>query len=189
MRRLSRFAAPLAALPLLLAATACAGEKAKPPSPEAKLCGVTMASWWFDATGGNDLSGKSRGGPLPLTNAAQTEDTLNTTATCIVYSGEKQVGNFQAEVPAADRVDNAAGQIAERPAGRRFSVAGGKGMVDPNPNDDSAEAWWTCKSALLHVEVHRPRDVKKRVELTKALGKRVAAVVGCPGPAAAPTSG
>jgi hypothetical protein len=137
-----------------------------------------MASWWFDATGGNDLSGRLRGG-LPLKNPTQTEYT-SATATCFVYSGEKQVGRFFAEVPPANNVTNAAAQIAERPADRRFTSAGGKGMVEPDSSDDGVEAWWTCKSALLNIKVSRLKDVKRRVELAKTLGKRVASVVGCP---------
>ncbi|MET9671188.1 hypothetical protein ABZY19_38730 [Streptomyces sp. NPDC006475] len=187
MRRVSRFAAPLAALPLLLTATACAEEDAKPPSPEARLCGVTMASWWFDATGAGDLSGRLRGG-LPLPKPTQTEHTT-ATARCFVYSGDEQVGRFLAEVPPADRVVNAAAQLAERPVDRRFTAAGGKGAVDPDQDDDGTEAWWTCKSALLHLEVLRPRDADKRIELTKDLAGRVAAVVGCPAPAPARASG
>lgn len=177
MRRLSQIAVPPAALLLLLAATACSKEEAKPPPPGAKLCG-TMASWWFDATGDNDLSGRLRG-ELPLKNPTQTQYTT-ATATCFVYSGKEQIGRFLASVPPADNVTNAAAQIAERPADRRFTGAGGKGMVEPNSDDDGAEAWWTCKSALLDIKVDRLKDVKKRVELTKTLGKRVASVVGCP---------
>ena len=181
MRRLSRLAVPLAALPLLMAATACTEEEAKPPPPGAKLCGITMASWWFDATGGNDLTGELRGDGLPLTNPTQSR-TSSHTAICEVSSGGKSVGRFLAEVTTADEVMNAAANIDQRAADRRFTVAGGKGSVDPNLNDDGAEAWWTCKSALLDVEVYRPKDVEKRVGLTKTLGRRVAAVVGCPGP-------
>ncbi|MFD5074333.1 hypothetical protein [Streptomyces sp. NPDC058371] len=188
MRQLSRLAAPLAALPLLLASTACSNEKAEPPPPGAKLCGVTMASWWYDATGANDLSGKLTGDGLPLTNPDQSEYSTHT-AVCSVSSGGKRVGSFRAEVATADKVMNAAGQIAERPAKNRFAVAGGTGMVDENLNDDGAEAWWTCKSALLNVSLQRPKDVKKRAELAKALGKRVAGVVGCPGPVPARASG
>lgn len=175
MRRIGRFTVLLAVSPLLIAATACGEDEAKPPPPGAKLCGATMASWWFDATGANDLSGRLTGG-LPLANPTQTEN-----AVCRVSSGGKLVGAFAAEVTTADRVINSAAQIADRPADSRFTVAGGKGMAEPT-NDGGAEAWWTCKNTLLNVEVHRPKDVKKRVELTKTLGARVAAVVGCPGP-------
>ncbi|MFD5078890.1 hypothetical protein [Streptomyces sp. NPDC058371] len=181
MRRLGRLAMPLAALSLLMAATACTEEEPKPPPPGARLCGITMASWWFDATGGKDLSGELRGDGLPLTNPGQSRS-ASRTAICDVSAGGKSVGRFIAEVTTADEVIEAARSIDLQSANRRFTVAGGKGSVDPNVNDDGADAWWTCKSALLNVEVYRPRDVKKRIELTRTLGRRVAAVVGCPGP-------
>ncbi|MFD3442467.1 hypothetical protein ACFWU3_33805 [Streptomyces sp. NPDC058685] len=61
--------------------------------------------------------------------------------------------------------------------------------MDPDPDDDGAEAWRTRKSVLLHLELLRPRDADKRIKLTKDLAGRVAAVVGCPGPPPARASG
>nr|WTB28462.1 hypothetical protein OG781_01735 [Streptomyces sp. NBC_00830] len=188
MRRLNRFTAPLAALPLLLAATACTEEEAaKPPPSDAKLCGVTMASWWFDATGGDDLSGRFRG-KLPLPRATQDRVTSGWTR-CFVYSGKEHVGNLEAEVPSAGNIANIAKHLAERPADRRFTAAGGKGAVDPHAEDDGADATWTCKSAALYIELHHLKNTGKRVELTMVLAKRIAAVVGCPEPAPARTPG
>jgi hypothetical protein len=175
-----RLAALLAAAPLVLAVAGCAGEKAKPPAADAKLCGATAARWWFDATGGDKLSYRLRGGELPLPKPTQTRFTT-ADVTCSVYSGKNQVGRFVAEVvPPAD-VHNVAVHLPERPAGRRFSAAGGQGAVDPDDNGNGARAWWTCEGAVLRVEVYHPRDVKKRVELTKTLSRRLATAVGCPG--------
>ncbi|MFI6828090.1 hypothetical protein ACIBG5_13380 [Kribbella sp. NPDC050241] len=50
----------VAAAVLLLGLTACEQE-AQPPSADAKICGVTMASWWFDASGAPGLVGTISG--------------------------------------------------------------------------------------------------------------------------------
>jgi len=133
-----------------------------------------MARWWFDATGAGDLYGAQQGNHLPL------RPTLYYHVRCDVYSGKKVSGLFIAQVTTRDKVRANAISIAKGSASGRFSVAGGKGNVWPKNDDDGTDAWWTCGSATLHVELRRTRDVKKRIELTKTLASRIASVVGCP---------
>src|SRR3954453_11040491 len=58
-RLLMRRFALLAVAPLLILAGACDSDKpasTTPPAAGAKLCDVTDASWWYDATGASDLN-------------------------------------------------------------------------------------------------------------------------------------
>lgn len=79
MRRLNQFVAPLAAVPLLLTATACTEEAMEPPPSGVKLCGVTVANWWYDATGGDDLS-YTLDGELPPPRPTQSRYTTGRTS-------------------------------------------------------------------------------------------------------------
>jgi hypothetical protein len=133
-----------------------------------------MARWWFDATGDGDLYGAKAGNHLPL------HPTLYYHVRCDVYSGKKVSGQFIAQVHRRDKVNSSAHSLAGWPASGRFTAAGGKGNVFSDDDDEETEAGWTCGSVMLSVELRHTRDVKKRIELTKTLAKRIASVVGCP---------
>jgi hypothetical protein len=170
----------LAAAAAMVAGAAACSAKATPPAADAKLCGVTMASWWFDATGADKLVGSVDGEKLPLTNPTPGRVSF-ARSECRVFSDGKEVGNFTAELTTDIKVRSAATSIAGYPAGNRFSVAGGDGGVrPPGAGDDNTVAGWTCGSNLLQLKLLRVNDEKKRVELTKTLAERVAGVAGCP---------
>lgn len=172
----------LAAALTMVVATAACGSEATPPAADAKLCGVTMASWWFDATGADKLSGSVDGAKLPLSNP--TPGTISyARSECRVFSDGKEVGSFTAELTTADEIKSAATSIAGYPAENRLSAAGGNGGVRPPlSGEDATNAGWTCGSNLLQLKLTRAKDSNKRVELTKALTEQVAGVAGCPPP-------
>ncbi|TCC64329.1 hypothetical protein E0H73_07930 [Kribbella pittospori] len=165
---------------LLLGLSAC-DKEAAPPAADAKICGDTMASWWFDATGAPALTG-ARDGNLPLTNPGQTDATFKA-GECHVFSEGKEVGRFRAELTTKDSMTNANASFRDYPAAGKFTVADGSGVVEPNTGDDVGRAWWTCKTTLLRVELYKPKDKDSRDELVKSLAQHIAPVVGCPGPA------
>jgi hypothetical protein len=178
----------LAVAPLLLAMGGCDSDEpaeTTPPAAGAKLCDVTDASWWYDATGAGGLTGVLDGEPLPLTNPSQSP-TSDARAECRVIADGKQIGSFVAELTTADEVVNTAQNIAKDPAENQFEALGNKGGVEPQQDGDRRRAWWTCGSTLLKVELIHPKDADQSVELTKALAQRVAGVVGCPGPTPTP---
>ena len=181
--------APLAVAPLVLVAGGCdsSDEPAdtNPPAAGAKLCDVTDASWWFDATGAGGLTGALTGDKLPLTNPNPSA-TPDARAECKALGGGKEVGSFVAELTSADEILENARAIAADPAENQFEAAGNKGAVKP-PDGDRTEAWWTCGSTLLKVELIHPKNKDQAVELTKALAQQVAGVVGCPGPTPKPS--
>jgi hypothetical protein len=163
---------------LLLGLTACE-QDAAPPAADAKICGATMASWWYDATGGGTLTGTLDGQKLPLAGAAK----LYTHSTCTVFSEGKSIATVKAELTTPDEVLNTAGQIAKRPEDRRFTAAGGTGAVDDDPTGgDVITAWWTCKSTVLSVEVSKTKEKESRIALVKTLAQEIAGVTGCAGP-------
>lgn len=172
MRRTGRYSALLALSLLLVAATACGGQP-EPPPAAAKLCGATMASWWFDAVGAGDLSSQWDGVHLPM------RPNLYNRASCGVKSGDKWIGRYLTEVSDADNINKTAGQIAKRPANMRFTAAGGNGSVDLDDDGRGVEVWWTCKSVKLNVGLYRTSDDKNRLELAKTLASRLASAVGC----------
>lgn len=173
MRWIGRYSALLALSPLLVTATACGGSQPDPPPAGAKLCGATMARWWFDAVGAGDLSSQWDGVRLPM------RPNLYNRASCGVKSGDKWIGRYLTEVSDADNIDTTDRQIARRPASMRFTAAGGKGSIDLDDDGRGVEVWWTCKSVKLNVELYRTGDDKKRLELAKTLTSRIAAAVGC----------
>ena len=176
--------APLAVLLLVMAIGGCDSGKpadTKPPAAGARLCDVTDASWWYDATGAGGLTGMLSGDPLPLTNPSQSHSSV-TRAECKVFADGKQVGGFVAELTSDDEVINTAQQIAKDPAENQFEVLGHKGGVEPGQSENLRRAWWTCGVTLLKVELIHPKDQNQVVQLTKDLAQHVAGVVGCPGP-------
>ena len=164
---------------LVLGLTACEKEAA-PPAADAKICGVTPASWWFDATGAAGLTG-TRDGTLPLTNPTQSDATYKS-AECRVFSEGKEVGSFRAELTTKDSIKDANGSFRNYPAAGKFTVAGGSGVVEPTKGDDATRAWWTCKTTLLRVQLTKPKDKDSRDQLVKDLAQQIAETVGCPGP-------
>jgi len=180
--------APLVVAPLVLVVGACDSDEptdATPPAAGAKLCDVTDASWWYDATGAGGLTGVLTGDKLPLTNPTLSP-TPDTQAECKALGDGKEVAGFVAEATTADEVINTAQNIVKYPAEGQFVVQGNKGAVEPPQEGDLLRAWWTCGSTLLKVELIHPKDKKQGVELTKTLAQRVAGVVGCPGPTPKP---
>jgi hypothetical protein len=180
--------APLVVAPLVLVTGACDSDKpadTTPPAAGAKLCDVTDASWWYDATGAGGLTGASSGAKLPLTNPSQSP-TPDARAECKVLGGGKEVGSFVAELTTADEIVENARAIAKDPAEDQFEAQGNKGSSRSVP-DGRAEAWWTCGSTLLKVELIHPKNKDQAVELAKNLAQHVAGVVGCPGPTPKPS--
>lgn len=166
---------------LLLGLIGC-GNDADPPAADAKICGATMASWWYDATGGGTLTGMLDGQKLPLTNPTQS-DVSYAKSSCTVFSDGTSIGGYTAELSTGNEVLNSAAQIERRPADRKFTAAGGTGAVDGDPTGGNIiTVWWTYKSTLLSVEVTKTKDEETRIELVKTLAQRVAEVTGCPGP-------
>ncbi len=165
---------------LLLGLTACEKEAAAPPAADAKICGATMASWWFDAAGGAGLTGVLDGSKLPLTNPTQSDASF-ARSECKVFSEGKQIGSFKAELKTSEDAVNAAASIAKYPAEGKFSAAGGTGAVEPSTGD-VGRAWWTCKTTVLQVELSKPKDTDSRDDLVKTLAQHIADVTGCPGP-------
>jgi len=163
---------------LLLGLCACEKEAA-PPAADAKLCDVTMASWWFDATGAPALTGV-RDGSLPLTNPTQSDGTYKR-AECTVFSEGKEVASFTAELTTKIKAQGANGTIRKYPDAGKFTVAGGSGGVEPNTGD-VGRARWLCKTSVLRVELVKPKDSDSRDELVKNLAQQIAPLVGCPGP-------
>jgi hypothetical protein len=167
---------------LLLGVTAC-DEDAAPPAADAKICGATMASWWFDATGAGTLTGMLDGQKLPLNDPAR----LYAHSTCTVFSEGKSIGSFKAELTTSDEVLNTAAQIERRPADRKFTAAGGTGAVDEDQTGEGViTAWWTCKSTVLSVEVSKVKNKDSGSDLVKNLAQKIAEVTGCSGPVPTP---
>jgi hypothetical protein len=164
---------------LLLGAAGC-GKDADPPAADARICGATMASWWYDATGGGTLTGMLDGQKLPLNDPSR----LYAHSTCTVFSEGKSVATFKAELTTDDKVLNAAASIKGYPDDGKFTAAGGAGAVEPTSADvtDITRAVWTCKSTVLLVEVSKPKDQESRTELVKNLAQKIAEVTGCAGP-------
>lgn len=178
MRRSLLFAATGA---LLLSLSACGDKEAAPPAADAQICGKTMATWWFDATGAPDLQGVSKGN-VPLTNPGQTDGTYKS-AECRVFSEGKEVANFRAELTTKIKIQGTNGSIAKYPDAGKFTVADGSGAVEPETGD-VGRAWWTCKTTILKVELFAPKDKDSRDQLVKDLAQHIAPIAGCPGPAA-----
>jgi hypothetical protein len=173
----------LAAAGVLLLGPAGCGEDADPPAADARICGATMASWWYDATGAGTLTGMLDGQKLPLTNPSQSDATF-AHSTSTVFSEGKSIAGFKAELTTGDEVLNTAASIKTYPAEGQFTAAGGAGAIEPTSPDvtDITRAWWTCKSTVLSVEVSKPKDQDSREELVKDLARKIAEVTGCPGP-------
>jgi hypothetical protein len=172
---------------LLLAVGGCDSDEPAdntPPATGAKLCDVTDATWWYDATGAGGLTGVLDGDPLPLTNPSQSA-TSDAKAECKAMAGGKQVGGFVAELTTADEVVNSAMNIAKDPAENQFDAVGNKGSVRAVAGG-AIEAWWTCGSTLLKVDLIHPKSGEQAIQLAKTLAQRVAGVVGCPGPTPTP---
>jgi hypothetical protein len=178
-----RRVALLAIAPLVLGMSACDSDKptdTTPPAAGAKLCDVTEAGWWFDATGAGGLTGAVDGVKLPLTNPTQNPISTDR-AECKVFADGKEVGRFVAELTSADEVIGNAKNIAKRSAEEQFDALGNKGAVTSTA-EGKGEAWWTCGSTLLQVHLIHGKDDGQLLNLTKTLAQHVAGVVGCPGP-------
>jgi len=163
----------------LLGLTACQKE-VEPPSADARICGATMATWWFDATGAAGLTGALDGSKLPLVNPGQTDGTF-ARSECRVFSEGRQIGSFKAELVTSEDALNTAGQIAKDPADGKFTVGGGDGAVEADTGD-VGRAWWTCKTTRLQVELSKPKKGASRNDLIKTLAQHIAEITGCPGP-------
>lgn len=165
-------------VPLVAGLAGCGSDE--PPAAGAKLCAVTDASWWYDATGAGDLKGVIDGPRLPLKNSVAGRSMFQR-SDCRVFSDDKVVGRYQVGTKLTNRIENLTAQIARSSPDDRFSVAGGVGMVVREESEsDGTVALWTCGSAVLEVSLLRPKDEKRRVELAKTLAQRVAPLVGCP---------
>jgi hypothetical protein len=161
---------------LLLGLTACEKE-AEPPAADAKICGVTMASWWFDATGAPGLVGTMSGAQLPIEYPADPGLGLPR-AECRVFSEGKQIGDFTVRLRDSAAADNVAGQVESRPKEQRFTAAGGQGAVDET--GDGVTGSWVCKTTVLYVELTEPKDKDTRLDLMKPLAQHLAGIAGCP---------
>ncbi len=166
---------------LVLGLTACEKEAAAPPAADAKICGATNASWWYDAAEAPGLTGALDGSKLPLTNPTQTDASFERSE-CKVFSEGKQIGSYKAELVTSEDAVNAAASIAKYPAEGKFSVGGGEGAVEPDTGD-VGRAWWICKTTRLQVELSKPKEGGSRDALVKSLTQQIAEVTGCPGPA------